>query len=189
MENQKNNKVIIALVGVIIVILVVFCILFTTGTITFKSSNNSNNNNKEITNENNEIIVSETELNKFGKSDYNIIKSETLGSTSFNLDINGKININFTNNISNLSNVKDIMLFNRTAPSSILYILTNDGNIFSYDTANIETNNYNATKINEYSNINKIIIYRTRKANAGGCNYAIIIDNNGEYYKLDSSCI
>lgn len=175
---MNNSRGIITLLTIIIIVLGVFCILFATDTITFKLSNDLN-----------EIIVSEEELNKFGKSDYNIIKSETIGSTSVNLDINGKININFTNSISNLSNVKDIILFNRAVPSSILYILTNDGNIFSYDISNIETNNYNATKINEYSDINKIIIYRTRKANAGGCDYIILIDNNGEYYKLDSSCI
>ena len=49
MENQKNNKGVIALLIVIIVILLTLCILFATGTITF-------NSNKEIDNELNENV-------------------------------------------------------------------------------------------------------------------------------------
>ena len=33
-----------------------------------------------------------------------------------------------------------------------------------------------------------MIMYKTRKNNAGGCDYIILIDNNDEYYELDSSC-
>lgn len=49
MENQNNNKGIIALLVVIIVILAVFCVLFATGTISLKSSTTNNN---QQTNEN-----------------------------------------------------------------------------------------------------------------------------------------
>ena len=44
MENQNNNKGVIALLVVIIVILAVLCILFATGTITLKSNSVDNNN-------------------------------------------------------------------------------------------------------------------------------------------------
>ncbi len=62
MEN-KNNKIIIVIMGVIIIILAILCILFATNTITFNTkvnsnakenlNNGSNNNNDNITNENN----------------------------------------------------------------------------------------------------------------------------------------
>lgn len=61
MEN-KNNKIIIVIMGVIIIILAILCILFVTNTITFNTkvnsnakenlNNVSNNNNDNITNEN-----------------------------------------------------------------------------------------------------------------------------------------
>ena len=42
MENQKNNKGVIALLIVIIVILSALCVLFATGTISLKSNNENN---------------------------------------------------------------------------------------------------------------------------------------------------
>lgn len=54
MENQKNNKGVIALLIVIIVILSALCVLFATGTITLKSNdvdnNETNTNNNDIYN-------------------------------------------------------------------------------------------------------------------------------------------
>ena len=43
MENQKNNKGVIALLIVIIVILSALCVLFATGTISFNSNDIDNN--------------------------------------------------------------------------------------------------------------------------------------------------
>ena len=56
MENQNNNKGVIALLIVIIVILTALCILFATGTISF--NNNSSSNNQQA-NENNQTNTSE----------------------------------------------------------------------------------------------------------------------------------
>jgi len=50
-ENQNNNKGVIALLIVIIVILATLCVLFATGTISF---NSNNINNKKIIQDNNE---------------------------------------------------------------------------------------------------------------------------------------
>ena len=65
MENQNNNKGVIALLVVIIVILAVLCVLFATRTITLKS--NSVDNENQQTSETNDIIEDnnegETELN------------------------------------------------------------------------------------------------------------------------------
>ena len=57
MENQNNNKGVIALLIVIIIILAVLCVLFATGTIGFKSNevtNNANNNTSNETTNNNQ---------------------------------------------------------------------------------------------------------------------------------------
>lgn len=54
MENQKNNKRVIALLIVIIVILSVLCVLFATGTISFKSNDVYNNEKNQTVNDNNQ---------------------------------------------------------------------------------------------------------------------------------------
>lgn len=55
MENQKNNKGVIALLIVIILILLVLCILFATGTITFKSNDVENSGTNQNINDNNQV--------------------------------------------------------------------------------------------------------------------------------------
>ena len=226
MENQRNNKGVIALLIVIIVVLIALCTLFATGTISFKSNNvdtnnpndnvtdnvdkenandnndeenvtdnveedNNSNNVKEETNcnTNDNFTINADELSKFGKADYNIIKDVYTGDFSFKLEVNGKINISFENYISNISNAKDIMLFSPPAPYSTLYILTTDGNIYKYETSSYQSKDYKATKIDKYSNITQMIEYQTRKANAGGCDYIILVDKNGKYFELDSRCV
>lgn len=60
MENQKNNKGVIALLIVIIVILSSLCILFATGTISFnsnKATNETNETNENINDTNNDNNV------------------------------------------------------------------------------------------------------------------------------------
>lgn len=69
MENQQNNKGVIALLIVIIVLLLTLCILFATGTITFKfndvdnNETNSNVGNKVEDNSNNNIDVNSGDIN------------------------------------------------------------------------------------------------------------------------------
>lgn len=57
MENQKNNKGVIALLIIIIVILSTLCVLFATDTINFNSKGNNNNelSNENITEEDNTL--------------------------------------------------------------------------------------------------------------------------------------
>ena len=191
---KKNNKGLIICLITIIVILLTLVILLSTGTINFKEQNENTNDNHEIlNNKDNENNNYDTkvydELTKISKLDYNFIKSEYTTDYSIGLSIDGKINVNFQNNISNISNAKDIALFSTPAPYPTLYIVTTNGDVYKYDFSNYESKNYNATKISEYSNIEKIITYRTRKANAGGCDFIILVDKNNKYYKLDSSCL
>ena len=68
MENQKNNKGVIALLIVIIVILSVLCVLFATGTISFNSNDVDNNNVNENINNNN--VENDDEENETNWVDY-----------------------------------------------------------------------------------------------------------------------
>ena len=127
-----------------------------------------------------------SKLSEISKGDYNYIKGVYNNKYSLNILSDGKIIINFNNYISNVSNAKDIILFGEN--SELVYILTSDGNVFKYELSNIENNNYEATKLDDYSNIKNITTYMTRRAHAGGCNYVVLINNDDKYYKLDSVC-
>lgn len=193
MEKHKNSKGVIALLVMIIIVLLALIVLMATGTVNFKSlntttDNQNTSNENNANNSNNGFTINVDELNKFGKSDYNIIKDAYNSDYSFKLLTDGRININFENYISNISNAKDIKLFSSSSLDSTLYILTSNGDIYKYETSNYKSNNYSATKIDKYSNIKQMITYQTRKEFAGGCDYIILIDNNGKYYELDSFC-
>ncbi len=127
-----------------------------------------------------------SKLSEISKGDYNYIKGVYNNTYSLNILSDGKVIINFNNYISNISNAKDIILFGDS--SETVYILTIDGNIFKYELSNIKNNNFEAIKLNDYNNIKNMTTYMTRKKNAGGCNYLVLIDNDDKYYKLDSVC-
>ncbi|MBE6156432.1 MAG: hypothetical protein E7161_01670 [Firmicutes bacterium] len=146
MENQKNNKGVIALLVVIIVILSILCVLFATGTISFKSSNVecSNNNSNNATDgdsngenkfEDDEAIAEEIEL----KSEVDAINH---GNSSEEL-VEYKTYIK--NNklyAKNLKTNEEKMIFDKEpvkniatrpvccAGSAYLLILTTDGNVY-----------------------------------------------------------
>ena len=128
-------------------------------------------------------------LAKISKSDYNFVNGAYNNTYSVNVLSNGKVLVNFVNNISNISNAKDVILFSGPGTGDMAYILTADGYIYKYDLSNASKNNFDATKVNEYSNIKQMVRYMTRKANAGGCDYVVLIDNNDKYYSLDSYCV
>ena len=133
--------------------------------------------------------ISKQELSKFGESDFNIIKLQSNGSHSFALDVNGKVFVDFDNSIDNVIEASDIVLFSANSDESVLYILNTLGELYKYDILNIENGDFSATKVSEYSNISKIITYGTRKSNAGGCDFIILVDSDGKYYELDSFCV
>ena len=136
-----------------------------------------------------EIIVID-DLSKYGEADYTIIKEDKNTDYSFKINSDGNIIINGKNKISNISNAKSIKLFSPPSPKSILYILTEDGDIYKYDTNNYESNNYTAIKMEKYSNIKQIITYKKRSSEAnGGCDYIVVVDNNEKYYELNSFCV
>ena len=194
---EKNKNILIGILIIIIVALLILITLVVTGTINLKTTPKVNEECSQINKEENQNsneegktsgdAINYDKLMNFGKSDHNIIEMEATTEYSVNLETDGRININFINYISNITNAKSIKLFNSPL-NYMLYILTKDGYIYKYDLSNYESGDYNAIKVDKYSNINKMIIYKTRKNNAGGCDYIILFDNNDEYYELDSSC-
>jgi hypothetical protein len=147
---------------------------------------------------NNVMKCDEKELNidklyEVSKSTYNFIKTEDIRygenkTISFKLDLNGTINISFENNISNITNAKNIESINNFS-KNYLYILTEDGYVYEYDIDEYENGNYAAKKIEKYSNIKQILKYVTRRAGAGGCDYIIAVDNNDNYEVLNNNCV
>lgn len=136
-----------------------------------------------------DLSIDFDKLAKISKSDYNFVNGSYNNNYSVNVLSNGKVLVNYVNIISNISNAKDVILFNGPGKGNMTYILTADGYIYKYDLSNVSKNNFEAIKVNEYSNIKQMIRYMTRKAHAGGCDYVVLIDNNDKYYSLDSYCI
>ena len=203
-KEETKNKIIAILIGIIILlILILICVVsikkfnnkdtnpnneITNNNNNTNENNNESNNDTTTKNQNNQNIIKD--LSTYGEPNYNISTEEKNTEYTFKIQQDNSIIINNQNKISNVKNAKSIKLFNPPAPYSILYILTEDGNIYSYETSSYEENNYEATKINTYNNIKQIITYEKRSTEGkGGCNYIIIKDNQDNYYELDSYCI
>lgn len=184
---EKENKRLKILLGVLSVFAMGLCCYF--AYTVYKLGNGSTKCIKEENTNNASDILNIEELNKYRKGDINIIKTEYTPNYSFNLDINGRININFLDYISNISDAKDIIIFSSPSPDEILYILTKSGDVYKFNTSNIDSGNLMATKVEEYNDIERIISYKTRKGNSGGCDYILVIDKNGKYNELDSYCV
>ena len=133
-------------------------------------------------------VLDVSKLREISSADYNIIKDEYNSNYSFKLDINGKVNINFDREIENIDNAKDIIFFKADDANTPLYILTSDGEVYKYSTSDYENGKYSATKASEYSNIKRMLTYETRRKNAGGCDYIVLVDKDDNYYTLDSVC-
>lgn len=176
---MKNNNKTVVLFVFIILVLGILCVLLGMGIISFKDESND--------------YIDFEELNKFGKADYNYIKDIYSGEYKAYINSNGKVTVVFDidtiKEITNVSNVKDIVFFNEPSPSATLYILDNNGDIYKYNMDNTKEEKYEAKKISKYSNIRDIVVYSTRKGNAGGCNYLVSIDKNNKYYKIESFCV
>ena len=202
-KEETKNKIIVILISIIILLtLVLICVvsikkfnnkdtninneIINNNSNTNKNNNNNNNTVNEDTNNKNII----TDLSVYGEPNYSVSTEEKNTDYTFKIQQDNSIIINNKNNITNITNAKNIKLFSPPAPYSILYILTEDGNIYKYETSNYESNNYKATKIDTYNNIKEIITYQKRTTEGkGGCDYIIIKDNNDNYYELDSFCV
>ena len=224
MENQKNNKGVIALLIVIIIILSALCVLFATRTIDFKSKDASDNEIKENINDNNagsnddnsnvinntkdEIIkkyfYDVNDLSVKALPEYQVFadiskNSNVVETVDFgfekdyraDLDISGNVSVlkygksENEENISgklNVTGVIDIIQFNLPSMESnqLLYLLTDDGNIYYYRIGDVENNNFNVTKVENVSNVKKLFISSFSKVNAGGSWALFAITDNDD---------
>ena len=191
---QKRKNLVIGALLLIIVLLITLLILITTGKSNY-SNKESNNTSKtcdcnSVIEQCNSDKLNYEELAKLGKSSYNYVYGDYDSMHSANILADGKVLIDFNNYIANISDAKDLIMFNGpTGNPGFVYILATDGNVYKYDLTNVSKSEFNAAKLDDYSNIKNIIRYKTRKANAGGCDYLVIIDSNDKYYVLDSYCV
>lgn len=126
----------------------------------------------------------------------NTVESFMVGKGYYaSLDLNGKVTIvkygdeNSTNGVLNVENVIDILLFERPAFDSeqYLYLLTDSGDVYSYKFGESDNNNYNATKVDNVSNVKKMFISRYNKQNAGGSWALFVINGNNESIMIDAA--
>ena len=126
----------------------------------------------------------------------NIVESFMVGKGYYaSLDLNGKVTIvkhgdeNSTNGVLNVENVIDILLFERPVFDSeqYLYLLTDSGDVYSYKFGESDNNNYNATKVDNVSNVKKMFISRYNKQNAGGSWALFVINENNESIMIDAA--
>lgn len=188
---EKENKRLKILLGTLSVLAMGLCFYFA---YTVYNMGDNDCNSKEISTVTNCVNtnyynLNVKELSKFGTGDISIIKKEGILNYTFTLEVDGRININFLDHISNISNAKDIILFSSPSSDATLYILTKTGDVYKYNTSDYDSGNLTATKINDYSGIDRIINFERRNGNSGGCDYIILIDKNGKYNELDSYCV
>ena len=107
------------------------------------------------------------------------------------LDISGNVSVlkygksENEKNISgklNVTGVIDIIQFNLPSMESnqLLYLLTDDGNVYYYRIGDVENNNFNVTKVENVSNVKKLFISSFSKVNAGGSWALFAITDNDD---------
>ena len=128
----------------------------------------------------------------------NIVETLTNGDEySAKLDISGNVVINnYKNGNSdqvklNIKKVIDIIILSRPADCSeqTLYLLTEEGSLYSYKFGNSDKNNYEVTKIETVSNVKKIFISNYSKPNAGGSWALFAITSNNDCIMIESESV
>ncbi len=211
MSKNNGNKGIIVLLVAIIVCLGVLCALFATDTISLNNKTPENNAvSTDLTDKSNSIknIYDVNGLNVKPSADYpnfsdisdkaNIVESVTVGNDySADLDLSGKVTVKSIGNDKsatgtlNVINVIDIIKFDVPADASqqLLYLLTDDGEVYSYKFGDIDNNSFNATKVDIVSNVKKIFISSYTGNNAGGSWALFAITDNNDCIMLNCTSV
>lgn len=176
MKKEKKLNILIVLLGIVALALVVLLLLVFSGKANLKCTANDNDINYE-------------ELAKIADGDYKFVNRDYDNANSVMVLSNGKVFVNFDYYIKNITNAKDVILFSGPTDSSMLYILTLDGNVYKYNLDDANNKKFDATKIDKYTDIKQILRYETRKGNAGGCDHVILVDKNNKYHSIDSYCV
>ena len=197
MENKKNNKGIIVLLGVVVVILSILCVLFATGTISFKS-NDVGNTNENF--ENNKIeenyieksaLLDKTKIEKYKNGDGTYGTQKSFVETNYNTHLNliGEVKVCYQSDchkITNLNNVVDMLKWTVAGAGEaqkVLFLLDN-GDLYSYAYEDYSNNNFEAKKIEGISNVDRIIDFSYSGKEKGGNWGAIAITKNNEYIEI-----
>ena len=147
-----------------------------------------------------------SELNVKPLSDYpvfndisdnaNIVETIDFGNEYYaKLDITGNVNItSYKNDTSvkgnlNISNVIDIIDFSIPADYSeqLLYLLTDEGSVYSYRIGDSADKKYDVKKIDNVSNVKKLFISNYSKPNAGGSWALFAITENNDCIMINAT--
>ena len=205
MENQKNNKGVIVFLTILVIVLTVLCVLFATGTIDLsnkvKTNDTSNNSNQETTikyfyNVKDLKVKALPEYQVFAdiSKNTNVVEKVDFGlekDCAAFLDLSGNVTVQKYSKSANdkgisgklnVTGVIDVVQFNIPAMEAdqLLYLLTDNGNVYYYRIGDIEKNSFNATKVENVSNVKKIFISNYSKANAGGSWALFAITGNND---------
>lgn len=144
--------------------------------------------------ENDEIITEQDKLEEkveyfdyessIKRFDYNTIKTIFYNDIAIYLSADGNVSVG-VDKISGVDNIVDILLFSKMN-HNVLYMLDKNGDVYKYY---VKINGYKVEKVENINNVDKIFIYSSGKANAGGCSSLIAIDKAGKYYRLNVTCV
>ena len=216
MEKKNNNGVLTGLLIGIIIMLLVFVCLFATNTIRFNTQKLINKNKqksediKENTSLNNTIknFYSIDELKIKTLDEYkvfsdisnnrNIIETIDVDHKYYaELNLSGQVEIRIDSNEGwvaknlNIDKIIDIILFNIPAEDSeqIIYLLSENGDVYSYKIGEANNNNYNVIKIENVSNVKKFFISNFSRENAGGSWALFAITKENESIMLNAESV
>lgn len=172
-------------------------------------ADNIDDNNTTVENTTQKYFYNVEELNVKTLSEYpnfsdisentNIVEKIDFGYDEYEatLDLSGNVNIirhsetEETNINLNISGVIDIIHF--SVPSveteQLLYLLTDNGDVYYYKIKNVEENNYNVTKVENVSDVKKIFISNSSKENAGSSWALFAITNNNDCIMINGQSI
>lgn len=172
-------------------------------------TDNIDDNNTTVENTTQKYFYNVEELNVKTLSEYpnfsdisentNIVEKIDFGYDEYEatLDLSGNVNIirhsetEETNINLNISGVIDIIHF--SVPSveteQLLYLLTDNGDVYYYKIKNVEENNYNVTKVENVSDVKKIFISNSSKENAGSSWALFAITDNNDCIMINGQSI
>jgi hypothetical protein len=173
---MKKLKVLSFILIIIVVCLCVFIGLIYTGKIeinqvTCRCECDSN------------TLLSAGKLEEIKKGDYNILENYATENFSISLLTNGKVVFDLAREIDNVSGATHMEVLDKN-----LYILTAKGEVYKYYLGVTKEATLSAEKL-EYTNIQKLVKYSTRKSNAGGCDYIVVVDKEDNYKSIQEFCV
>lgn len=108
------------------------------------------------------------------------------------LDGSVRICKGYTQECNNIDNIKDVVDSKEFLSSSLdnpstYYFLTNNGDVYYYESSNTINKNYKAVKLTDVSNVNKLLYINYYPIQqSGGRNVLIAITNDDNYVILNS---